>query len=424
MPSRWRWIFSHEGFRRYFANTGWLFSGQLFSLVISFFIGVWIARYLGPNNYGTLNYVLSFAGLFSLIAGFGVDGILTRDFVKHPDKTADFFGTGSVIKFASGLLAWALSSLAAWIFIPELLPRLLVSLFSLSFIFQSLNILDAFFRARVEARYSVRAQVFATVVVSILKIAVILLGGGIIWLVGIYVLETLCIGLALRFIFLRRRLKFGPWRWNSKLAGQILRFSWPLMLANVSAFFLLKIDQVLLAHFLPQSAIGLYAAAAKLTEVWYFIPSIICSSLLPAVIRARSSDINLFRKRLKNLYTMLFGLAVLISIPVFFLATPLVSVIFGSAYLAAAPVAAIYILSLVGWFLSYAVWNRFIVENRSGLVLLASAVPLVLNIILNLLWIPRYGLVGAAWATTISYSVGALFIFYKNSDHEDTANYN
>ncbi|MFA5754389.1 MAG: flippase [Patescibacteria group bacterium] len=424
VPRRWRWILEHEGFKRYFANTGWLFGGQIFSLIISFFVGIWIARYLGPGNYGILNYALSFAGLFSLVAGFGIDGILTRDFVRHPEKTAEFFGTGSVIKFASGALAWALSTIAAFIFIPEFLPRLLVSLFSLSFIFQGFNIVDSFFRSRVEARYSVQAQVLAAVVASLLKILVIILGGGVIWLIAAYVIEILCVGIALRLIYLRRRFKFGPWRWNFVLAKQMLRLSWPLMLSGVSAFFLLKIDQVLLANFISESAVGLYAAGAKLTEVWYFIPGIICSSLFPAIVRARSGDQKLFKQRLRSLYLLLLFLAVIIAVPLSLLAKPLVFLMFGEAYRATGPIAAVYIWSIVGWFLSYAVWTRFIIENRSGLVFFASFLPLVLNVALNLWWIPIYGSIGSAWATVVAYSAGALFIFYKDDKNESPLNYN
>jgi len=85
-PAKYRWILNHDGFKRYFANTGWMFFGQILSLAFSFFIGAWVARYLGPENYGAFSYAIAFAGIFGFVSSLGVDGILSRDLVAYPEK--------------------------------------------------------------------------------------------------------------------------------------------------------------------------------------------------------------------------------------------------------------------------------------------------------------------------------------------------
>jgi O-antigen/teichoic acid export membrane protein len=144
-----RWIFSHGGFRRYFANTGWMFFGQMFSLLISFFIGAWLARYLGPQNFGVLSFSMSFAGLFSFLASMGIDGILNRELVKFPEKESELMGTSLGLKLIGGSAAFLLSISSAFIFEQDSFIRLLIILFSFTFILQATSVISTFFQANV-----------------------------------------------------------------------------------------------------------------------------------------------------------------------------------------------------------------------------------------------------------------------------------
>jgi O-antigen/teichoic acid export membrane protein len=151
-PIQLRWIFSHGGFRRYFANTGWMFFGQMFSLLISFFIGAWLARYLGPQNFGVLSFSMSFAGLFSFLASMGIDGILNRELVKFPEKESELMGTSLGLKLIGGSAAFLLSISSAFIFEQDSFIRLLIILFSFTFILQATSVISTFFQANVWAK--------------------------------------------------------------------------------------------------------------------------------------------------------------------------------------------------------------------------------------------------------------------------------
>ncbi len=422
-PAAWQPFIKERGFRRYFYNTGWMMGGQIFSLAMSFLVGAWVARYLGPDNYGFFSYSLSFAGLFSMIAGLGVDGILSRDLVRYPEKSSVLLGSGLAIKAASGFIAWLAATVAAWWLIPDGLGRILVSLIALSYIFSAFNIIDIFFRSRVESRYSVKAQILTAVIGSALKAAVILSGQGLVWLVGIYALEVLIQGAILTSIYLGRHLPVGRWQVSSTMVRKLLASSWPLLLSGLSSFVLLKIDQVMIGSYLSSAAVGLYAAGVKLTEVWYFIPGVICASLFPAIINARTADLGQYHRRLKRLYVFLLVLAILIALPLSWGADFFIRQLFGAAYLGAAPAAAVYVWSTLGWFLVSALWYRFMAENRLGLIFWSSFLPMIANILLNIWLIPRFGILGAAWATLISYSSMIIFIFYP-SRHEDLADNN
>ena len=403
-PKKWRWALSHDGFRRYFANTGWMLFGQMFSLLVSFFIGAWLARYLGPGNYGVLNYSLAFAGLFAFIANLGVDSIINREIIRFPEKENNLLGTAFVLKLIGGISAFSLLCIAAFIFENDPLIRLLIILFSLSFIFQSIGVISNFFQSKVQARNNIKAQLFAMAISSILKIVLIMMHLGIIWLMLIYVLDNVWIGLGYVIAYKRAGLKIFDWKFDKKLAATILKDSWPLMLSGAATFIYMKIDQVMIGRALNNESVGLYSVAIKLSEIWYFVPGIICTSLFPAIINARKVNLIKYHQRLKKLYFLMISLAFIVAVGTSIFARPLIIFLFGPAYLLSIPILKIYIWSGIGIFISAAVSQYLIAENMVKTIFVFSVLGMVANVVLNLILIPKIGLYGAAIASLISYT--------------------
>lgn len=246
-PNKWCWVFSHHGFRRYLVNTGWLFSGKMFSVLISFFISAWLARYLGPENYGLLNYVVAFVGIFGFIASFGVDGILNRELVSRPDRRDKLLGTAFVLKIVTGLLASGLAIAAAFLFEEDQTVRVLIVLLTIPFIFSSFNVISSYFQAKVKSKYNVRAAFFATVISAILKVAVILLNKGIAWIVIVFVLDHLWQAIFLLASYKRYGKNKRDWRFSWKLFKRLIKSSWPLMLASGAGFVYLRMSRLLLS---------------------------------------------------------------------------------------------------------------------------------------------------------------------------------
>jgi len=235
IPVKYHWILSHEGFLRYFKNTGWLFFGQFFSLLASFFVGAWLARYLGPTDYGLVNYALAFVGLFIMFANLGVDFILNRELVKKPNEHNELLGTSFRLKLIGGFLSVLLISIISFLINFDPLLRLLIILFSSSLIFQASNVISSFFQARVEARYNVKAQLITTLITSALKISFIIFNLPLVYLILVYAFDLLWNGLALYFIYRQQGFKVSKWRFKLPLAKKLWKDSWPLMLANTAA---------------------------------------------------------------------------------------------------------------------------------------------------------------------------------------------
>ena len=412
-PEKYRWIFSHEGFKRYFANTGWMFFGQVLYLLLAFFIGAWIARYLGPEKYGIVSYVVAFVGLFAFVSSLGVDGVIRRELVKTPERHNELMGTGFRLKLIGAGIAFLLVVVASFFFSRGSgLMQALIVLFSLGFFLQVPFIINIFFYAQVQAKRAIQAQLAAAIISSILKIVLIYLGEGIIWLIVIYILDAIWQGLFLVYLYKKEGFHFRKWRFNKKLSKNIWHDSWPLMLSAAAGYIYLKIDQVMVGQFMGEEAVGIYAAGVKLTEVFYFIPGIICGSLFTAIVNAKKTAAKMYFGRLKNLYFLLFGLAILVAVPISLLAKPIISVVFGSAYLASAGVLQLYIWSSVGLFVGSAVGHQLMAENRTKAIFWLHFATMILNVGLNIYLIPLLGLIGAALATLISYSLLPLWLLF------------
>lgn len=413
VPERWRWILSHDGFKRYFANTGWMFGGQIFSLVVSFFVGAWLARYLGPENYGSLNYALAFSGMFGFLSSLGVDAILSRELVKRPDQEGELMGTAFRMKLIGGLIAFVAASVVVLLIPVPVMTKLMVVIFSLTFILQSLNVINIFFQAKVKAVNNVKAQIAATLISSVLKIIIILISGSVFLVMVVYALDFLWQGISFVLIYNRAGSRIGNWRFNGSLAKDLWRDSWPLMLTGAAVFVYIRIDQVLVGWLLGESAVGIYSAAVKISEAWYFIPSIICASLFPAIVNAKKTDSGLYRRRLNSLYILLVSLAVVISIIIMFISRPMITLLFGQKYLEAIPILRLYAWSSVGLFWGWAISQYLVAESSLKLMFIVNLLSMLANVGLNLVLIPFFGLLGAAYATLISYFVTPIIILTR-----------
>jgi O-antigen/teichoic acid export membrane protein len=404
-PNTWHGALNNEGYKRYFTSMGWMFGGQMFSLLASFFVGAWIARYLGPESYGVLSYSIAFVGIFGVIATLGIEGVLNRELVKNPEKRDELLGTAFRLKLIGGGIAFFLTFIFVMILGEDPLIKLLTILLSFAFILQSINIIRIFFQAEVKSKNTAMAVLGATVISSILKIIVIYFNMGIIAVVIVFILDSLWQGIGFLRAYRDYGLKVNNWKFDKVLAKDIMRNSWPLLLSSAAGFIYLKIDQVMIGSMLGSREVGIYAAAVKLVDIWYFIPAIICTSLFPAIINAKKTSLKMYKSRLKNFYILMAIIPIVMAIPIMLLAKPIILTIFGNSYLESVSILKIYIWSSFGLFLSFAVNQYLMSENKVMVIFWLNFIAMVLNIVLNLIFIPMYGIVGSAWATLISYLV-------------------
>ena len=399
---------NHVGFQKYLKNTGWMFFGRIFILGISFLVNAYIARYLGPGNFGLLNYVISFVGLFSFIATFGIDSVVSREIVKNHDLKSEIIGTSFYLKLLGGILAIIIIFITSYFTTTDKILLELIWMFSLTYIFQAFNIIDIYFQSQVLSKYSMMVIISASLISTTLKMFLILFHAGIIWLIAVYVLETATATIGFLLIFIYKGHKLREWKFNKKISIMILRDSWPLMLSSVAIGIYMKIDQVMIKNMIGNEQAGIYAVAVKLSEVWYFIPSIICISVFPAIINAKKVSLEFYEKRLKKLYSLMFWISFLIASFITFFSHLIIYILFGTQYLGAITALRIYVWAGISVSLGIALGQYLIAENYTKISLAGNIFGALSNILLNIILIPKYGISGAAFATLVSYTLSSL----------------
>lgn len=415
-PLGWHKYLDNNGVKRYFANTGWLFLGKIFTLGVSFFVGVYIARYLGPENYGLFNYVISFVGLFAFLASFGVDGIVNREIVKDHNKKDEILGTAFYIKIAGSVFAILVIFLVSIYITKDIFTLLLIWLFSLNFIPQAFNIIETYFQSQVLSKKVVTAQIIANIISTILKILVIVLGRGIFWLMVIYVVETSIYALILLLSFRKSGNHIRKWRFTMPMAKSLLKDSWPIMLSSIAIGIYMKIDQVMIKNMLGNEQAGIYAVAVKLSEMWYFIPALICTSISPAIINAFNTNKKIFESRMKKLYFSMFWMSFIIASITTVLAYPIINILFRNPYLGAIVILQIYIWASIPVFLGYSSTQYLLASNLTKISFYNTLLGALINVILNIILIPKMGIIGAAIATLVSYTIATFGVFlFKDS---------
>lgn len=406
-----------SGVKRYAKNTIWIFAGQT-TTAISFIVNILLARYLGPESFGTLNYIIAFVGIFSFIAATGLNESLPRDFAKHPDKQSAIAGNSVLILSVSSIIAWCTTLVAVFLFEGDDSLKLLMVLYSTIFLWTPINItISSLFLANVQSKQVAITQAIVILTVSALRLTLLIFTQDLFLFVATFALEPALSAFSYYFRGRKENIWYKPLLLDKEMFGTLAHSGFLLMLSSGLTYLLLRIDQVMLKTMLDDVSVGYYAAAVRLSELWYFLPSMICVSLLPALVNSHRTDFKEYFNRLKHLYFLLFGVALLIAATTAVLSPWLVAILYGQAYAPAVPILEVYAWSAIGFFLFVGINKQLLTEHRHLTILSYSLSAVIINIGLNLWLIPKLGVSGAAWSTLISYAVIPLahFLFSRLS---------
>jgi len=402
--------FKSETFKKYFKNTSWLFAEKILRLLISLIVTILVVRYLGPEQFGLLSYAISFYGLFTAISILGLESISIRELVKYPERRDNILGSVFLLRLVGGIVTIILIALTLFISDEPTDISILILIISTSAIFQSFSVIDYYFRAEVKAKYSVYVMTASVLFISSIKILLIILEAPLIYFAIVFSVEFFAAATGFLLVYKHNKLKIINWKFRKETAVNLLKDSWPLILSGLVIAIYTKIDQVMIKNMLDSKELGYYAAAVRLSEAWYFIPVALTNAIFPAIVNAKKVSNKFYFNRMQKLYDILAWMAIAIAVPVSIFSKDIINIIFGNEFQSAAPVLTIYIWAGVAVFLGVASSQYLINENYTKLSFYRTFIGMILNVGLNFTLIPVYGIVGAAVATLISYSVAVFSI--------------
>jgi len=384
------------------ANTSWLVGVRIFRMFIGVVVLGFVGRYLGPEQFGILNYAMSLVAIFAVVANLGFDGIVIRELVSHPNRSEQILGTAFGLRLAGSsvavLMVYLLSLCTQD---PEKITKL-VLIVAVAFFPSSLEVMELWFQKNIQAKHTVIARVTSTLIVSAAKLALVYVQAPLELFASMQALEALLGGLALLWAFRTRGQKISAWRFNFSGARELLRQSWPLIVAGVLISLSVRIDQILVRRFLGDYSVGIYYSALRISDVWSFIPSALLTTIYPILVSKRLDAPEKYQAKLQTIFDILTGMGYAIAILTTLLAEMLIPLIFGEEYRAAVPVLIIQAWTAPIIFSALARAQNMLLENQTRLYMPIAIIGIAINIPLSIFLMDIWGMLGAASAVLIA----------------------
>jgi len=395
--------------RRIVANAGWLVGGRTIRLAFGLLVTVLLARYLGPSSFGLLSYAIAFVAIFGVVAQLGIGEIVIRDLVRSPGDTGETLGTAFVLHLLGGIVGIGLIVVAILVLrAGQTLAVIMVSLLSLTLLFKAAEVVRYYFDSQVQSRYTVWVEDGVFVLMGILRLGLIYVEAPLIVFVGVLVVESALVAVGFLAMYAHRGGAMREWKPRVDRGVRLLKDCWPLALAGIAVIVYMRIDQLMIGEMIGADAVGIYSAAVRLSELWYFVPTAIVGSTFPLILAQQQDAPVQYEANLQKLYDGLAMLAVAVALVFTVISDSIVHMLFGEPYAGAGVVLGIHVWGGVFVALGIARGKWLVAEGLQRLSYWYVGLAMLVNVLGNLVLIPLAGIVGAAIATLLAQVTAAL----------------
>lgn len=382
-------------------NSGWLIGEKVFQMLITITVGIWMARYLGPRNYGALNYTASIVALFINVMSLGMDsGILMKKIIEKPEDEGVYFGSCILLRLISACFSTFAIGIIVILLDPNDSIKLWLALLqSLQLFFKAFHVLDIWFQRYLKSKYVSIASMAASIVVSVYKIFLLMTSKNIIWFAISNSLVDLVIAVIL-LVYFSKECKYSL-RNDFRYGVNVLKETYHFVISDLIASLFLHMDKIMIAQLMSDDSVGLYTAAVAISEAWTFVPMAIIKSFRSMIIELKNQGNEyMYKRRLIQLNSLLIWVCIAASIVISIIARFAVSVLYGESYMETANLVRIIVWSSLFAVISTARTSIWVIaEEKVKFVKYFTLAGTLSNLVLNVLLISMLGLNGAAIAT-------------------------
>jgi len=399
-----------------------MFAEYFLKIISAIFVTIYIARYLGPESFGILSYALAIVSIFMALTRLGMESILVRELAKFPEQAKANMGTAFMLMLIAAIAGLAVLSILIYFFESDPHTKIYIWIIATGLIFQTFFVVDYGFQAQVKAKYSSIAKSIALGLSSLIKVSFVWMHADLFLFAVAYALEYTIIALMLIVTHIIKRQPSFLFEFQNKLAKSLLKSAWPMVLSAVSAMLYMRVDQIMINNMLDAHQLGLYAAATKIYEGWIIVPYILSISLLPAIVKLKSSSPKNYEINLTKLFSLVFWSGIVVAVITTLGGEWVIRFTFGEAFAGAASVLAIVMWTAAFTSLGSVTARYLTVEGMEKKIAFRTIVALVTNIIMNLILIPIYGIEGAAVATLVTIFIANYLINYTDKELKQLVN--
>lgn len=390
-------------------NAGWLIAGKVVQTVCAFVVSLLTARYLGPGNYGLVNYALAYTTFFYSVCTLGINSILVKALIDEPENEGETLGTSIILQSAASLFsALMIIGIVRLVDSSEPLTILVTALCTIGLFFRVFETLNYWFQAHLLSKYAAISSTAAYILTSVYRLILLIQGMSVQWFALATAVDYLAVAVLL-FVFYKKCSGPGM-RFSMRQARRLLKMGVPFILAGLMVSIYGNTDKLMLKQMVDDASVGYYSMAVSLCNTWVFVLSAIIDSMVPTIMEAHKTDYERYERRNRLMYAIVFYLSVFVSLMFVFLAPIAVRLLYGDAYLPT-----VLPLQVITWYIAFSYLgvarNAWIVsENQQKYITPIYAGASLTNVVLNYFLIPPMGATGAAVASLITQA-STVFVF-------------
>lgn len=383
-------------------NAGWLIFGRIIQMAINFFVGIYTTRFLGPSNFGLINYASAYTGFFASVCTLGINSVIVKELVNNREKEGTVLGTSIVLKIISSFLS-AISIICIVSVADDGEPMTLavVALCTLGMIFNVFETFNYWFQSKLKSKVTAIATLVGYLIAAIYRVFLIVTGKSVVFFAFATSLDYIVVGIVLIAVYKTeggQRLSF-----SKEYGRSLLRSSWHFILPSLMVSIYAQTDKFMLKQMISDAEIGYYSTATALCTSWCFVLQAVIDSFYPAIMEDyKRGYIASYEKKNKLLYSVVFYISVAVSLIICIFSAQIIHFLYGDSYMPS-----VMPLRIITWYTAFSYLgvarNAWIVcENKQKYLKWVYGAAAVSNVILNFIFIPRFGASGAAAASLIA----------------------
>ena len=392
-------------------NASWIIICRVVQSLLGLVISMLTARYLGPSNYGLINYAASVVAFVVPIMQLGLNNIMVQEIVDSQDSEGTILGTATIMSFCSSL--FCVAGVICFSLIANYGERetiVVVALYSVLLICQSIELVQYWFQAKYLSKYTSLTMLAAYVVVSIYKIFLLATGKSVYWFAISNAFDYFIIAVVLLFLY--KRLGGKSFHFSRVTAKRMFQKSKYYIISGLMVTVFAQTDRIMLKLMIDNTAAGYYSAAVACSGLTGFVFSAIIDSARPSIFESKKISEKAFEKNVSRLYSVIIYLSLAQSVLMTLFASVIIRILYGQQYLPAIPA-----LQIVVWYTTFsymgAVRNIWMLaEEKQKYLWTINLTGALANVVLNYCLIPYLGIIGASLASLITQFFTNVFIGY------------
>ena len=408
--------------KKFLGNSGWMIGQQIYYMLLSLVVGSLSARYLGPSNYGIINYGSSIISFFSIVCKLGLDGVIINEMIKTPEKQGTYLGTALVMRLITSISSFFM----VWAFVNIMEPGnkeiiVVTILQAFAVILQTYEVFTYWFQLKLKMKYVSIATMVGQTAVGIWRILLLVNKASVYMFALSSSVLALVSGIIVAISYFCDHERDQKLKFSSKDGKYLLKNSYHYIIAAVAITFYMQIDKVMIGKIIDSAAVGIYSTATLIAGLWEFVPTALVNSARPLIIEERKKGYDAYIKKFQMLLLGISTLSIIVSIGMMIVGKLAILIMYGKDYLEATEPLSILIWSTGFAMLGTARGIWLVTEGYNKYSKNMVIMGAILNFLLNSLFIPKWGITGAAFTTLISQIFVSLIapLLYKDTRQFD-----